>query len=164
MSFYQVLKAKLMGQEAALRLINSKKFIGKKIVFTNGCFDILHPGHVEYLSKARDLGDTLVVGLNTDSSVKLLNKANNRPINKELDRALVIAALSSVDIIVMFDLETPLELIKYLKPDVLVKGNDYEVEKIVGYDFIKSNGGEVVTIPFLEGYSTTQLIKNILKE
>lgn len=162
MSFYQFLKSKLMSKEEALRLINTKKTLGKKIVFTNGCFDILHVGHIDYLNKARDLGNFLIVGLNTDNSVKRLNKAANRPINKELDRATVLAGLSCVDAIVLFDLETPLELIKFLNPTVLVKGNDYEVEKIVGYDFVKSNGGEVLTIPFLEGYSTTQLIKNIM--
>lgn len=163
MGFYQILKNKLISQEDALRLINTKKLLGKKVVFTNGCFDILHPGHVDYLNKARDLGDLLVLGLNTDNSVKLLNKAPNRPINNELDRARVLAGLSCVDLIVLFDLETPLELIKYLNPNILVKGDDYQVEKIVGYDFIRSNGGEVITIPFLEGYSTTQLIKNILR-
>jgi len=163
MGFYQLLKNKLVSKEEALRIINTKKFLGKKIVFTNGCFDILHPGHVDYLNKARDLGDLLVLGLNTDNSVKLLNKAPNRPINNELDRAHVLAALSCVDLIVLFDLETPLELIKYLNPNILVKGNDYEVEKIVGYEFVKSNGGVVITIPFLEGYSTTQIIKNILR-
>ncbi|MDX2172247.1 MAG: D-glycero-beta-D-manno-heptose 1-phosphate adenylyltransferase [Bacteroidota bacterium] len=163
MGFYQVLKNKLISKEDALRIINTKKLLGKKVVFTNGCFDILHPGHVDYLNKARDLGDFLVLGLNTDNSVKLLNKAPNRPINNELDRAHVLAGLSCVDCIVLFDVETPLELIKYLNPNVLVKGDDYEVEKIVGYDFIKLNGGKVATIPFLEGYSTTQLIKNILR-
>lgn len=163
MGFYQVLKNKLMSKEDALRLINTKKFVGKKIVFTNGCFDILHPGHTEYLNQARDLGDFLVLGLNTDASVKLLNKANNRPINTEADRAAVLAGLSSVDVIVLFDTVTPLQLITYLNPNVLVKGNDYDIEKIVGYDIVKANGGSVVTIPFLEGYSTTQLIKNILK-
>lgn len=162
MSFYQFLKSKLMSKEEALRLINTKKTLGKKIVFTNGCFDILHVGHIDYLNKARDLGNFLIVGLNTDNSVKRLNKAANRPINKELDRATVLAGLSCVDAIVLFDLETPLELIKFLNPTVLVKGNDYEVEKIVGYNFVKSNGGEVLTIPFLEGYSTTQLIKIIM--
>jgi len=163
MGFYQVLKNKLMSKEDALRLINTKKFVGKKIVFTNGCFDILHPGHTEYLNQARDLGDFLVLGLNTDASVKLLNKANNRPINTEADRAAVLAGLSSVDVIVLFDTATPLQLITYLNPNVLVKGNDYDIEKIVGYDIVKANGGSIVTIPFLEGYSTTQLIKNILK-
>ena len=161
MGFYQALKSKLMSKEDALRLINTKKFLGKKIVFTNGCFDILHPGHVDYLNKARDLGNFLVLGLNTDNSVKQLNKAPNRPINNEVDRASVLAGLSCVDAIVLFDLATPLELITFLNPNVLVKGNDYEIEKIVGYTFVKANGGDVVTIPFLEGYSTTELIKKV---
>ena len=161
MGFYQALKSKLLSKEDTLRLINTKKFMGKKIVFTNGCFDILHSGHVAYLNQARDLGNFLVVGLNTDNSVKQLNKAPNRPINNEIDRANVLAGLSCVDAIVLFDLETPLELIKYLNPTILVKGNDYEVEKIVGYDVVKANGGKVLTIPFLEGYSTTEIIKKI---
>lgn len=135
----------------------------KKIVFTNGCFDILHPGHVDYLSQARDLGDFLILGLNTDNSVKRLNKAPNRPINNEQTRAMVLAGLASIDAIVLFDEETPYELIKLIKPDVLVKGDDYTVEKIVGYDVVKAQGGEVVTIPFLEGYSTTKLIQKILQ-
>ncbi len=163
MGFYQTLISKLLSKEDALRLINTKKFVGKKIVFTNGCFDILHPGHVTYLNQARDLGNFLVLGLNTDASVKQLNKAPNRPINKELDRATVLAALSCVDAIVLFNEQTPLELITYLNPNILVKGNDYELEKIVGYTVVKANGGEVITIPFLEGYSTTRLIENILK-
>lgn len=135
----------------------------KKIVFTNGCFDILHPGHVDYLSQARDLGDFLILGLNTDNSVKRLNKAPNRPINNEQTRAMVLAGLTSIDAIVLFDEETPYELIKLIKPDVLVKGDDYMVEKIVGYDVVKAQGGEVVTIPFLKGYSTTKLIQKILQ-
>lgn len=162
MSFHQQLKNKIVSKEEALQKINAQKLNGKKIVFTNGCFDIIHPGHVDYLSQARDLGDFLILGLNTDNSVKRLNKAPNRPINNEHARASVLAALASIDLIVLFDEETPYELISYLKPDVLVKGNDYEVEKIVGYDVVIANGGKVITIPFLEGFSTTNLIKKIL--
>ena len=162
MSFHQQLKSKIVEQNLAVEKINSLKTAGKKIVFTNGCFDIIHPGHVDYLAQARDLGDFLVLGLNTDSSVRVLNKAPNRPINNQFSRAIVLAALASVDCIVLFDEETPYNLINCLQPDILVKGNDYEVSKIVGYDIVTARGGKVITIPFLEGYSTTKLIDKIL--
>ncbi len=162
MSFHQQLKNKIVSKEDALQKINAQKLRDKKIVFTNGCFDIIHPGHVDYLSQARDLGDLLILGLNTDNSVKRLQKAPNRPINNEQARASVLAALASVDLIVLFDDETPYELIKFLQPNVLVKGDDYEVQKIVGYDVVTANGGKVITIPFLEGFSTTNLIKKII--
>jgi len=162
MSFHQQLKDKLLSREQALKLRDGLRSAGKKVVFTNGCFDILHPGHVDYLSQARDRGDFLVLGLNTDNSVRQLNKAPNRPINQEQARAMVLAGLASIDAIVLFDEDTPYELISYLKPDVLVKGDDYAVEKIVGYDVVKANGGEVITIPFLQGFSTTGLIKKIM--
>jgi D-glycero-beta-D-manno-heptose 1-phosphate adenylyltransferase len=162
MSFHAQLKNKLVSKEQALVLINELKINNKKIVFTNGCFDILHPGHVDYLSQARDLGDFLILGLNTDNSVRQLNKAPNRPINNEQARALVLAGLSSINAIVLFDEATPYELIKFLQPNILVKGDDYTVEKIVGYDLVMANGGKVITIPFLEGYSTTRLIEKIL--
>lgn len=161
MSFHQQLKDKLVSKEEALQRLDRQRAAGKKIVFTNGCFDILHPGHVDYLSQARDLGDFLVLGLNTDNSVRQLNKAPNRPINNEQARAMVLAGLASVDALVLFDEATPYELISYLKPNVLVKGDDYAVENIVGYDVVKANGGEVITIPFLQGFSTTGLIKKI---
>ena len=131
---------------------------GLKIVFTNGCFDLLHRGHVEYLSKAADMGDVLVVGLNTDASVKRL-KGEGRPVNNEEARALVLASLSFVDAVVLFDEDTPYELIKAVHPDVLVKGADYKVEDIVGYDIVTSYGGTVTTVPLVEGYSTTQLLR-----
>lgn len=162
MSFHQQLKNKIVSKEAALQIINLLKQKGKKVVFTNGCFDILHPGHVDYLSQARDLGDFLILGLNTDNSVRRLNKAPNRPINKEFERAMVLAALGCIDAIVLFDEETPYDLINFLQPNVLVKGNDYKAEEIVGYDIVTANGGKVVTIPFLEGFSTTNLIKRIV--
>lgn len=162
MSFKEQLKSKIVSKEAALQILNLQKAAGKKIVFTNGCFDIIHPGHVDYLSQARDLGDLLVLGLNTDNSVKRLNKAPNRPINNEQARAGVLAAMGCIDLIVLFDEETPYELIKFLQPDILVKGDDYKVETIVGYDIVMARGGKVVTIPFLEGYSTTKLIQKIL--
>lgn len=132
-------------------------FQGLKVVFTNGCFDILHRGHVEYLSKAADKGDVLVVGLNTDASVKRL-KGEGRPVNNEEARAMVLASLSFVDAVVLFDEDTPYELIKAVRPDVLVKGADYKKEEIVGYDIVTSYGGTVETIPLVEGYSSTKII------
>lgn len=163
MSFHRLLENKIMSAEQVLRLINGLRLTGRKIVFTNGCFDILHPGHVDYLSQARDLGNFLVLGLNTDASVKKLEKAPNRPLNDEKARAKVLAALGCVDAIVLFDEDTPYELIKYLKPDVLVKGDDYKPEQIAGYDVVTANGGKVTTIPILKGYSTTGLIERIKK-
>ena len=130
---------------------------GLKLVFTNGCFDILHRGHVEYLAKAADMGDVLVVGLNTDASVKRL-KGEGRPVNDQEARALVLASLSFVDAVVLFDEDTPYELIKAIRPDVLVKGADYKPEEIVGYDIVTSYGGKVETVPLVEGYSTTSLL------
>ena len=130
---------------------------GLKVVFTNGCFDILHRGHVEYLSKAADMGDVLVVGLNTDASVKRL-KGEGRPINDEQARALVLASLSFVDAVVLFDEDTPYELIKALRPDVLVKGADYKPEEIVGYDIVTSYGGSV-TCTSHPGVGTTFVVK-----
>lgn len=163
MSFHNQLKEKLVSQDQALNELKAWREKNKKIVFTNGCFDIIHPGHIDYLSQARDLGDILVLGLNTDQSVRRLNKGSNRPINDERTRAYVLAGLASVDLIVFFDEETPYNLIKLLQPNVLVKGNDYEVEKIIGFDILKENGGEVITIPFLDGYSTSSLIKKIIE-
>jgi rfaE bifunctional protein nucleotidyltransferase chain/domain len=163
MSFHNQLKEKVVSQDQALKELKAWREKNKKIVFTNGCFDIIHPGHIDYLSQARDLGDILVLGLNTDQSVRLLNKGSNRPINDERTRAYVLAGLASVDLIVFFDEETPYNLIKLLQPNVLVKGKDYEVEKIIGFDILKENGGEVITIPFLDGYSTSSLIKKIIE-
>lgn len=144
--------------KSTLTIVN---FRGQKIVFTNGVFDILHTGHVDYLSKARDLGHFLVLGLNTDASVKRLNKGPDRPINNEKARATVLGALECVDAIVLFDEETPYELIKAIQPDVLVKGSDYAIENIVGYDIVKAKGGEVITIDLSQGFSTTNIIKKI---
>ena len=130
---------------------------GLRVVFTNGCFDLLHRGHVEYLAQAADKGDVLVVGLNTDTSVRRL-KGEGRPVNDQKARALVLASLAFVDAVVLFNEDTPLELIKEVHPDVLVKGADYKLEEIVGHDLVTDYGGNVVTIPLVEGYSTTKLL------
>jgi rfaE bifunctional protein nucleotidyltransferase chain/domain len=161
MSFHQKLYQKIKTINTLLPILNVLKEEQKKIVFTNGCFDILHRGHVEYLSKARDLGDVLVLGLNTDNSVKRLGKSPERPINKEDSRAIILAALECVDYIVLFDEDTPLELITKVLPDVLVKGDDYKPENIVGYDVVTKNGGIVKTITFVEGFSTTGIISKL---
>ena len=136
------------------------RFLNNKIVFTNGCFDILHRGHIAYLSEARDRGDVLIIGLNSDASVQRI-KGNGRPVQDEMSRALILASLRFVDAVVLFDEDTPYELIKLVKPDVLVKGGDYTEETIVGAGFVKENGGEVVTIPIVEGYSTSNVLNAI---
>ena len=136
------------------------RFQSKKIVFTNGCFDLLHLGHIDYLSKAKDLGDILIIGVNTDNSVRRL-KGAARPITDENSRSLIIASLQFVSAVVLFDEDTPYELIKQVQPDVLVKGSDYKPEDIVGFDIVKAKGGETVTIDYLDGYSTSDLEKKI---
>lgn len=134
----------------------------EKVVFTNGCFDLLHLGHVDYLEKAKNLGQRLIVGLNTDASVRRF-KGEERPLQDEVSRARVMAALQFVDAVVLFDEDTPLQLIECLTPDVLVKGGDYLAENIVGADIVKATGGNVKTITFAEGYSTTRIINKIQK-
>lgn len=133
---------------------------GTKLVFTNGCFDLLHPGHIDYLSRAADLGDVLVVGLNTDASVRRL-KGMGRPVNDQHARAILLASLGFVDAVVCFDDDTPLSLIGAILPDVLVKGGDYKEAEIVGSDIVKAKNGKVVAIDFLEGYSTSATIQKI---
>ena len=135
----------------------------KKIVFTNGCFDIIHQGHIDYLAKARDLGDKLIIGLNTDLSISSI-KGPTRPIQDEKSRAIILASMQFVDAIVYFSDPTPYELIKALQPDILVKGADYKPEEIIGYDIVKAKGGEIITLTYLEGYSTTNIIKKIHSE
>ena len=139
---------------------NSLKLHRSKLVFTNGCFDVLHFGHAHYLLQARKLGDILVVGLNSDNSVRRL-KGETRPINGEKERAFLLASLAFVDYVVVFEEDTPEELIKTVKPDVLVKGGDYQISNIVGADFVMQNGGTVTTIPFVEGYSSTRIIDQL---
>jgi bifunctional protein hldE len=146
--------------EEASNTISMWRFKNDKIVFTNGCFDILHKGHIEYLAKAASLGTKLIIGLNTDNSVKRL-KGASRPVNDEKARALLLASLVFVDEVILFDTDTPYDLINKIQPDVLVKGGDYKPEDIVGYDIVKAKGGEVVTLDFIEGYSTTSVIERM---
>lgn len=145
-----------------LNAINNLKLEKKKIVFTNGCFDLLHVGHIRYLSNAKKLGDFLIVGLNSDESVKIL-KGQNRPINQFEDRAMLLSALRSVDLVIMFEEQTPENLINKIVPDVLVKGGDYDIEDIAGYHTVIKNGGKVKTLDFYKGYSSTNYIKKINK-
>lgn len=154
------ISAKIMDQEKIVKQCAVWRFGGKKIVFTNGCFDILHRGHVEYLAKAASLGSVLVIGLNTDQSVRLL-KGPDRPVNDEKARALVLAALSFVDAVVLFDEPTPYDLIRMVLPDILVKGKDYREEEVVGYDLLKQTGGKVITMDLTPGYSTTSITEKI---
>jgi D-beta-D-heptose 7-phosphate kinase/D-beta-D-heptose 1-phosphate adenosyltransferase len=152
---------KVVTRGAAARWVKRLQTQGGKVVFTNGCFDLLHPGHVRYLEEARSLGDALIVGVNTDDSVRRLNKDPDRPVNPEGDRAALLAALACVDRVVLFGEDTPWELISTLQPDILVKGGDYQVEEIAGRDVVRARGGEVRVIPLVPGYSTTGLLARI---
>ena len=154
---------KILNRESLEEKLNLWRKEGKTIVFSNGCFDILHRGHVEYLSKAADLGDILIIGLNTDASVKRI-KGPSRPVNDEKARAVVLAALEFVDAIMFFEEDTPYNLIKNVQPDVLVKGKDYKAEDIVGYDIVTNKGGKVETIELVEGFSTTNTINKMKYE
>ena len=151
---------KIVSLNDAIELVKNWKSANNKVVFTNGCFDIVHLGHIDYLEKARNLGTKLVLGLNTDASVNRL-KGPTRPVVNEYARARMMAAFEFVDAVILFDEPTPLQLIEAIKPDILVKGDDYTVETIVGSDFVIGNGGEVKTISLVEGYSTTKLIEKI---
>lgn len=153
---------KIIPREELERNLLRWRFLGKKIVFTNGCFDIVHAGHVTYLSEAADLGDLLVIGLNTDDSVRRL-KGEGRPLNSQDARALVLASLKVVNVVVLFDEDTPYNLISQIKPDVLVKGKDYQVHDIAGHDIVQSYGGQVVTLDLVEGFSTSGLIGKMKK-
>jgi len=155
------IQSKIMTADELANQLKEWRLSGKKIVFTNGCFDILHRGHIEYLAKAADMGDILIIGLNTDHSVKRL-KGESRPVNDQHARALLLAALSFVDAVTLFDEDTPYNLIKAVMPDILVKGGDYKIEDIVGHDIVFSNGGKVVTIPLTEGYSSTNTINKMI--
>lgn len=165
----EVIQSKIYEREPLLKLVNTWKFKDHKVVFTNGCFDILHRGHIDYLAKTADSGGKLIVGINTDASVKQQNKASTRPLQDEQSRALILASLHFVDAVILFDEKTPEELIAFLKPDILVKGADYDANEtdreskkyIVGSASVKANGGQVKTIEFLEGFSTTAIENKI---
>ena len=154
--------SKLLRLEALIHERERLRREGKRVVFTNGCFDLLHPGHVRYLAEARALGDALIVALNSDDSVRLL-KGEGRPILKAEERAEVVAALQSVDFVVVFDEDTPLDLIARLLPDVLVKGGDWSVDQIVGREEVEAAGGKAVSLPYVEGSSTSEIIDRLRK-
>jgi rfaE bifunctional protein nucleotidyltransferase chain/domain len=158
----KVIKSKIFTWESLKRQLAVWRFKDKKIVFTNGCFDILHLGHIELLAKSRALGNILIVGLNSDESIHRI-KGPNRPVNSHHARMITLASLVFVDAVVIFDEDTPYELIKLVQPDYLVKGKDYEGLDIVGSDIVKARGGEVVTIELTRGYSTTHIIEKAHK-
>ncbi|WP_242926334.1 D-glycero-beta-D-manno-heptose 1-phosphate adenylyltransferase [Pontibacter vulgaris] len=151
---------KILSVSQLQEQVNTWQNQGQKIVFTNGCFDLLHLGHVDYLEKARQLGDKLVLGLNTDASISRI-KGPNRPLQDEMSRARVMASLLFVDAVVLFDEDTPLQLIQAIQPDILVKGDDYSIETIVGHEVVMAKGGEVKTVPLVKGYSTTNIVNKI---
>jgi rfaE bifunctional protein nucleotidyltransferase chain/domain len=169
MSHLSSIENKIIDKEKASLLMKVWGLKGDKIVFTNGCFDLLHRGHITYLSQAAQEGNRLIVGINSDASVKSLEKGKERPVTKELDRAFVLAGLGFIDAIIIFNENTPKELIDFLQPDVLVKGGDYDAEEknssskkyIVGREIVLNKGGKVITIPTVEGYSTTGILAKI---
>ena len=162
MNYFEKINNKILSGKKLEQWLEDCRKNGKKIVFSNGCFDILHRGHVEYLSKAAAFGDVMIIGLNTDASVRRL-KGSSRPVNDEKARAFILAGLECVTAVVLFDEDTPYNLIKTVQPDVLVKGSDYKPEDIVGYDIVTAKGGKVVTVNLVEGFSTTGIIQKMCR-
>ena len=161
MSHHNSILAKIHTSNQTLaQLVKQWQHEGKKVVFTNGCFDLLHRGHVDYLARAADSGNKLIIGVNTDASVSTL-KGPNRPIQDQQSRLQILASLQCVDAVILFDEQTPYNLIKTIEPDVLVKGSDYEPQNIVGYDVVIAKGGEVKTIDFIPGFSTSDIERKI---
>ena len=158
----KLLKSKITSKLELESQLKNWRTQDQKIVFTNGCFDLLHFGHIDYLAKARDLGDRLIIGLNTDASISRI-KGPSRPVKDQMSRAHILAAIQFVDAVIFFDEETPIELISWIKPDVLVKGSDYTIKGIIGHELVLENGGEVKTISFVEGFSSSKLIDKIIK-
>ncbi len=157
------MQTKVKTIDELIPLLAILRATGKKIVFTNGCFDLIHTGHTRYLAIARSFGDLLVVAVNSNSSVRTI-KGEKRPINSQQDRAETLAALESVDFVTIFDEPDPFKVISALQPDVLVKGGDWPIEKIIGRDVVEARGGKVVNVPFVEGQSTTGIIERIVKK
>ena len=160
MSYLKKINNKILATKKLTKKVDTWKKSGEKIVFTNGCFDIIHRGHIEVLARTADLGDKLIIGLNSDISIQKL-KGEGRPIIQEDSRAILLAALDFVDAIILFSEETPINLIKVLKPNILAKGGDYEINTIVGHEIIQENGGEVIVVPFIDGFSSTNIINKI---
>jgi len=153
--------AKMVSLDTLIARLAVLKHAGQKVVFTNGCYDIVHPGHVDLLARAKALGDVLVLGLNSDASVQRLDKGKGRPFNAYEARAFVLSHLESIDFVVCFDEDTPLKLIEKISPHVLVKGGDWDISNVVGKDCVESQGGIVYSLPLIEGFSTTLLVKKI---
>ena len=162
MSHLNKLNHKIYSLKELKKKVTAWKQAGEEVVFTNGCFDIIHKGHVEVLARTADLGNKLIIGLNSDSSIQKL-KGKDRPIMDEQCRAFLLASLSFVDAVVLFSDETPINLISTLKPDVLAKGGDYKISTIVGYKEVQENGGQVILVPFIDGFSSTTIIEKIKK-
>ena len=161
MSYQSNIQNKIMGLDVLLRSTHQWRLLSRKIAFTNGVFDLMHRGHVEYLMQAADCGNELIIGLNSDASVRLLGKGENRPIQDEGSRAIILASLACVSAVILFDEETPASLIEIITPDILIKGGDYNINEIAGSSFLLANGGEVKTIPLVEGYSTSSIEERI---
>ena len=159
----EILNSKILDKERLLVKLTDWKEENKKIVFTNGCFDLIHLGHIEVIARSADLGDILIIGVNTDNSIKIL-KGKNRPIVEEISRAKQLAALEFVDAVVFFDQDTPIDLIKMINPNVITKGSDYNTDQVIGNDIVTQNDGEVVIIPLTQGYSTTSILEKIKDE
>ena len=162
MSHLNKINSKIFSLDDLKNQVNAWKQAGEEVVFTNGCFDIIHRGHIEVLAQTADLGDRLIIGLNSDTSIQKL-KGKNRPIIEEQSRAILLASLEFVDAVVIFSEDTPLKLISALLPDVLAKGGDYEIETIVGHEIVQQNGGKVKLVPFVDGFSSTTIIDKIKK-
>ena len=160
MSHLKKINNKIFSENNLITQVTTWRKSGEKIVFTNGCFDIIHRGHIEVLARSADLGNKLIVGLNSDSSIQKL-KGKGRPIIDEHSRAILLAGLDFIDAIILFSEETPLNLITTLKPDILAKGGDYKINTIVGHEIVQKNGGEVILVPFVDGFSSTNLINKI---
>ena len=160
MNYLQQIRRKQYNLDALLAQVAAWKAEGQRLVFTNGCFDILHPGHIDYLSKAATLGDRLIIGLNSDASVKRL-KGDSRPLQNEQARMVVLAALAFTDAIVIFNEDTPYELLSQIKPHILVKGADYKISEVIGADVVTAGGGSVVLLPYLPGNSTTGILARV---
>lgn len=159
----EILNNKILDKERLLVKLTNWKEENKKIVFTNGCFDLIHLGHIEVIARSADLGDILIIGVNTDNSIKRL-KGKNRPIVEEISRAKQLAALEFVDAVVLFDQDTPIDLIKMINPNIITKGGDYNTDQVIGNDIVTQNDGEVVIIPLTQGYSTTSILEKIKDE
>jgi len=160
MSYLKTIQHKIFSLSDLKNQVNAWKQAGENVVFTNGCFDIIHRGHIEVLAQTADLGDKLIIGLNSDTSIQKL-KGENRPIIDEQARSILLAALSFVDAVILFPEDTPINLISALLPDVLAKGGDYEIETIVGHEIVQQNGGKVKLVPFVDGFSSTTIIEKI---